>query len=96
MKIKEFITTEDTYDVYDNVCEELGIAFCGPLKLTKEGKEKFAEVLEYDIHPDPYYCIAVVDIDLPDWKTRLKNAKEFFYAVAGYCANEDWNKWFKD
>lgn len=37
MKIAEFIKRENDLDVYDNVCEEIGIAFCGPLKLTAVG-----------------------------------------------------------
>lgn len=96
MKIREFVKIEQDIDVYDNVVEELAIAFCGPLKLKPEGKRKFAEVLEYDIESDPKYGTAIVNVDFDDWKDRLKKAKEFFYAAAGYCADEDWNKWFKE
>ena len=96
MKIREFINREDDIDVYDDVCEALGIAFCGPLKLTAEGKREFADVLDYDIDADEAYCCATVHIDGPDWKSRLKRAKTFFYAAAGYCADSDYQKWFKE
>jgi len=96
MKIREFVKIEQDIDVYDNVVEELGIAFCGPLRLKKAGEEKFAEVLDYDIDSEPKYCTAVVNIDFDDWKDRLRKAKEFFYAAAGYCTDEEWNKWFKE
>ena len=96
MKVKEFIKREDDIDVYDNVCEELGIAFCGPVRLTAEGKRHFAEVLEYDIDVDEKYGCAVVDVDDDDgiWEGKLRKAKEFFYTAAGYCGDEDYQRWF--
>ena len=36
MKIKDLLEMEIDVDVYDNVCEELAIAFCGATKLTEE------------------------------------------------------------
>ena len=96
MKVKDFIKIEQDIDVFDNVCEELAIAFCGAIKLTKEGKKKFADVLEYDIDVRKSFLadVAVIDIDYDDWKDRLKKAKEFFYSVAGYCSEENYDKWF--
>ena len=94
MKVKDLLKMEIDVDVYDNVCEELAIAFCGPMELTEEGKEKFVEALEYDVDVDVRFNLAVVDIDYPDWKTRLRKAKEFFYGMAGYCAESDYEKWF--
>ena len=96
MKIKDFIKIEQDIDVYDNVCEEIAIAFCGPMALTAEGKRKFAEVLEYEIESDPLYGCAVVDVDGPDWKHKLNEAKAFFYAAAGYCREDNYDKWFKE
>lgn len=102
--IKEFVNlwadgTHDDIDVYDNVCEELGIAYCGEIELTKEGKEYFKEVLEYyiDIEENSRYPVAIVDVDGPEgvWQKKLKKAKEFFYSAAGYCSDENYQKWFK-
>lgn len=99
MKVKDLIEQEIDIDVYDDVVEELGIAFCGPLTLTEQGKEKFADVLEYEIVlPDRNADFAVVcvdDMDEKTWKRRLRKAKEFFYAAAGYCAAEDYDRWFE-
>lgn len=95
MKVKDFIQQEIDIDVYDDVCEALGIAFCGPLSLTDAGREKFAEVMEYDIEQSD--CCAVVSVDDPDdrtWKHRLAKACEFFEAAAGYCAADDYDTWF--
>ena len=50
MKIKDLIKKDIDVEVYDNVTQEIiDISFVGPLELTEEGKEKFKEVLEYDV-----------------------------------------------
>ena len=99
MKIKDFINlwadgTHDDIDVYDDVCEELAIAYCGGYKLTKEGKKEFKEVLEYDILVDDDVAIVHVDDEEGIWQKKLKNAKRFFYAAAGYCDCDDYDRWF--
>ena len=99
MKIKDFINlwadgTRDDIDVYDDVCEELGIAYCGGYKLTKEGEKEFKEVLEYDILVGGGVAIVHVDDEEGIWQKKLKNAKRFFYAAAGYCNCDDYDRWF--
>ncbi len=103
MKISEFIElwadgAHEDIDVYDNVCEELGIAYCGGIELTKAGEEYFKEVLDYEIEieTNPRYSVAIVDVDKRDWKSRLRKAKEFFYSAAGYCKDSDYRKWFRE
>lgn len=103
MKVREFITQEIDIDVYDDVCEELGIAFCGPMELTAEGEKHFAEALEYDIEIVnegwSAWQNALVHVDDPDekvWKRKLRKAKEFFESMAGLCTVDEWNKWFKE
>lgn len=103
MKAKDLLPMEIDIDVYDDVCEELGIAFCGPLALTEAGQEKFSEVLEYEIQmiagaPGGIPCVIVKVDDTKDavWKEKLKKAKEFFHEAAGYCTDSDYKKWFKE
>ena len=101
MTVKDLIEQEIDVDVYDDVCEELGIAFCGDMKLTADGKKKFAEVLTYPVEliknrHGNIEC-AVVHIDDEDddvLEARLRKAKDFFESAAGYCAADDWDKWF--
>lgn len=100
MKVKDLIAMDIDIDCYDNVCEEMGIAYCGPYELTDEGQEKFGEVMEYEceiLHDPMGYdvCIITVDDDpnIP-WRDKLYKVKEFFYSIAGYCADTDFNKWF--
>ena len=101
MKVKDLIKMDIDVDVYDNVCDDIGIAFCGALELTDEGKAKFEIALNLDVESldeDDAVCVINVDDEFfPDnWKFNLKRAKEFFYAAAGYCSESDWNKWFKE
>ena len=101
--IEEFVKEwengkHEDVDVYDNVCDEIGIAFCGQVRLTEEGKDHFKEVLTYNIKVDEDCQIAIVDVDAEEgvWQKKLKKAKEFFHAAAGYCADDDYKKWFKE
>ena len=98
MKVKDLIEQEIDIDVYDDVCEELGIAFCGPLFLSEQGEKRFADVLEYPVsfYFDDEVIVHIDDDDEKVWKKRLRKAKEFFYAAAGYCPEEDYCRWFRE
>ena len=60
LKVLHLLLLNEDIDVYDDVCEELGIAFCNPFDddkvhmwneyLTQEGNEKFSDVLFYPAH----------------------------------------------
>ena len=47
MKVRELLKMDIDIDVYDNVTEELAVAFCGPMELTEAGIRRFGEVLDY-------------------------------------------------
>ena len=95
MKVYELFEKEIDIDVYDNVCEELGVAFCGPMELTEEGKKHFAEALNYDVDivADD---VAIVDVDGDDWEDKLFEAIQLFESAAGMCCNSNYEKWFKE
>lgn len=100
MKVKDLIAMKIDVDVYDDVCEELGLAYCGSLMdVTDEGKAEFAEVMEYEVtlQSDSYPWVAIVHIDDPDdavWESKLEKAMAFFEAAAGYCSVEQYERWF--
>lgn len=97
MKVRDLIKQEVDIDVYDNVCDGIGVAFCGPIALTELGEEKFGEVLDYEVQLSDTVCIVCIN-DPADyvWMARLEKAKEFFEAAAGYCAADDYDKWFEE
>ena len=99
MKVKDLLKMEIDIDVVDDVCEELWIAFCGAMDLTEEAQEKFAEVLEYEVtfSGSGNDMIAIIHIDDPNddvWESRLEKAQELFWALAGYCDADDYDRWF--
>ena len=99
MTVKDLLPMEIDVDVVDDVCEELYIAFCGPVKLTEEGQKHFADALEIEVKPtydSDLWLVCVDDADESVWKHRLKVAKQFFRSAAGYCADSDFKKWFSD
>ena len=103
MTVKDLLPMEIDIDVYDDVCEDLGIAFCGPCVLTDAGREEFKEVMDYEITLVPHsyggcpaYIVHVDDADDRVWKHKLRKAKKFCDSFAGYCSCEDFEKWFAD
>ena len=86
-------------DIEDNVCQEIGLAFVGPIELTKEGKEKFKDVLEYEVrlYEEESWASVKCNDQEPEikWLTKFKKVQEFFKACAGYCSAKDFDKWFK-
>ena len=99
MKVKDLLQLDIDIDVYDNICDVLEIAFVGPAKLTDEGYDEFKDVLEYEVqmHEKHGFCIVICDDD-PNvkWKNKLSRATKLFYALAGYCPEDDYDRWFKE
>ena len=96
MTVQELIAQEIDIDCYDDVCEELAIAFCGPMKLTEAGLERFAEVLTYPVTLTNDCAIIHIDDEEGVWQKKLRKAKKFFYALAGYCSCDDYDNWFTE
>ena len=102
MTIRDLIQMEIDIDVYDDVCEELAIAFCGPQALTDVGEKEFADIMDYQVminlHSYGDMPAAIIQVDDPDeavWQERLEKAKRFFDSAAGYCPCSDYDRWFK-
>lgn len=96
MKVRELIRLDVDIDVANTVTDDLWPAFVGPQKLTPDGEADFADVLDFDVYLDKDYGMATVDVDAPgdEWKTKYIHARKFFCAMAGYCAEAEYDKWF--
>ena len=93
--VAELLKRDISIDVYDDVCEELAIAFEGPQELTEAGKKHFENVLDYEVELDEKDGSATLMIgNSKYWEKKLERAKELFYGMAGYCSEKDYNKWF--
>ena len=102
MKVRELIAMDIDIDIYDNVSEEIGIAFCGAVELTAEGMKEFSPVLDYRIAiltDTMGYDIGIVEVDDEEpkipYRVKLNMAKKFFHSCAGYCAESDYDRWFE-
>ena len=101
MKVKDLMEMQISVDVYDNVCDELAVAFEGPMILTEAGMEKFGEVLEYDVslNGNGNLINAIVDVDDEDeaeFERKLAKAKELFESMAGWCTVDEGKEWFEN
>ena len=94
MKIRELLKRDIDIDVYDNVCEELGIAFVGPLKLTAEGKKRFEPIMDLEV--EMHDNCAIVQLSDENWRDQLDDCCTLFNSAAGYCASSTYDKWFKE
>ena len=108
IKVKDLLKMDVDVDVYDNITEELAIAFCGAVELTDEGKFYFEVILNRDVELYEENGVAIVDCDdeffpnergvsgLTTNEFYLDMAKELFYSAAGYCTEEKYNRFFKE
>jgi len=98
LTVRDLIKQPTDIDVFDDVCEELGIAMCGPVELTEAGEKRFSEVLDYEVelHNSGGTTVAIVKVDGSNWRRRLRKAKDFFESAGGYCWEEDYKNWFKE
>lgn len=103
MRVRDLIAMDIDIDVYDNVVEGIGIAFCGPVKLSNEGMVKFDQVMDYEItiyrlSDGCDVCIITTDDEEPEvpYTNKLRLAEEFFFACAGYCDSDNFDVWFVD
>ena len=99
MKVRDLLKMEIDVDVYDDVCEELAICFCGPCELTPVGNFKFMPVLDLEVEPyfENDHCVIRID-DEEDfvWEYRLELCKLLFEGFAGYMNADDWKEYFKE
>lgn len=112
MKVKDLFDVEITFnvDVYENIADLIGIAFCGEVQLTPEGKKHFSKALQFPIKridkdmlvidTEKYYNDKKIDLSKYDFEDKIpsgvQNLIDLFWAVAGYCSTSEYDMWFKE
>lgn len=102
MKLKDILTTEtwnefDDMDVYNDVTDSVYPAWCGNT-FTEEGREYFKEALELEADIRTIWdCPSIlVHTDGENWKHNNALVRDLFDAMAGYCTDEEYERWFID
>ena len=89
MKVSGLLKMDIDIDVCDDYDESCYIAFCGPMELTPDGKERFKTALSRTCDLGDDIVILHADSDL-----EVNELHDLFYAMAGYCADSDYKRWF--
>lgn len=95
IKIRDLLSKEIDIDVYDDIEERVGIAFCGPKWLKEAGIEKFKDILDIEVEITGESALLLIEGE-KDEDRKLDLAEEFFNSLAGYCTPEEYSLWFSD
>lgn len=100
MDMRDFLRTmKNDIDVYNNVTDEEGICYCPPVELTDEGEEYFGWTLDnvfLNVDEDNQWAEVICDEGDYPWQRIKRKAFELLDAIAGYCSEKDYDKWFKE
>lgn len=103
IKFKDLLRKEVDIDMGDTIVDGLYGCLVGPIYLTENGEDYFADILECDVQIDcdseDVLCwdYGFLELDnTTDWEHKRRLAKKFISYAAGYCNEETWNEYFKD
>lgn len=101
MTIRELMKHDIDIDVYNNITDDEAVALVCPMELTEEGEQEWGDVLNYivEVNTDGNYSYAIcICDDNPNikWQTKKKRLTNFLWSAAGYCSEENYDKWFLD
>ncbi len=94
MNVRELVEIDKdiTVDVYETLCDEIGVAFVSNnTKLTDKGEKHFAPILELLVEIDEdENCCSVQNDD----EKNIPLLKELFWGLAGYMDKKTYDKYF--
>lgn len=93
MKIKDLIREDIDIDVTDSYDGRCLLAKCGAYKLTDTGEQMFHRVLDIDVTIEQLGSQQIAVLHTKTEK-EANECKVFFLSLAGYCAAEDYDRWF--
>ena len=93
MKVKDLIAEDIDIDVIDDYDERCWIAKCGAYKLTDAGEQIFHKALDIKVNIEQVGTQKVAVLHC-ETATEANECKVFFLSLAGYCAAEDYDRWF--
>ena len=93
MKVKDLIAEDIDIDVCDDYDERCWIAKCGAYRLTDAAEQKFHEALDIPVYMTTGRKTKVAILHCES-EREAEKCREFFFSLAGYCAAEDYDRWF--
>ena len=94
MTVRDLIRKDVSVDVCDDYDERCYIAYEYGYKLTKAGRERFADALDIPVTGySEQYCYATLHCETAKEATACQ---DLFYALAGYCGDSDFERWFEE
>ena len=98
MTLNELIKSGRICEVYDDVSNDMGFTFHGPLELTDEGINHFSDIMELNVRitPNDEAFVEVDDTDESAWQKTFEKVQELFYTSAVCRGKEAYNRWFKN
>ena len=94
LTVKDLFDIENmSIDIVDDYDERCYVAFDYGFKLTEAGEEEFSDALDLVVNPS---------WDMGTWCVHCENARDanaamrLFNAIAGYCGERDFDRWFKE
>ena len=93
MKVKDLIREDIDIDVIDDYDERCWIAKCGAYRLTDAGEQKFHKALDIPVYmtTGKKNNVAILHCETA---REAETCREFFFSLAGYCAADDYDRWF--
>ena len=102
MTVRELIESDTDIDVIDDYDERCWIAKCGAYRLTEEAEREFHQALELEVEIKTNgfgglpIAIIACDSDDDDLAERnVKICKHLFFSLAGYCPEDEFDRWFE-
>lgn len=93
MKVKDLIREDIDIDVIDDYDGRCWIAKCGAYKLTDAGEQMFHRVLDIKVNIEQVGTQKVSVLHC-ETEREANECKVFFLSLAGYCAADDYDRWF--
>lgn len=93
MKVKDLIREKIDIDVIDDYDARCWIAKCGAYKMTDAGEQMFHKALDIKVNIEQVGTQKVAVLHCETAK-EANECKVFFLSLAGYCAAEDYDRWF--
>lgn len=98
IKFRDFIGTDVDIDTYNDITDEGGMAFVGPIYLAEDGEKEFGCLMDLNVRVS-LGNVAIVDMPTgPQSQTAkcMTALRTFLVCAAGYCPQSTYDRFFRE